>query len=249
VGTVSVITSGKGGTGKTSLTGGLANALALEGQRVLCIDCDIGLRNLDLSLGMADTALMDFSDVITQRCSLSQAATAHPTIPGLFLLTAPLTPPQDDEPSWEDGFRALIAQAGETYDHILIDSPAGLGLGFRLAVQNAQRAILVATSDPASLRDAQRVVSQLAGLADVRLVVNRVRPRLLRRLGATIDDAMDTVGLPLLGLVPEDPQVVLAAASGRPLLQVTRRGAAQSCVNIAKRLNGQDIPLMKLRLW
>ena len=131
---------------------------------------------------------------------------------------------------------------------MLIDSPAGLGPGFRLAVCGADRAIVVAVSDPSSLRDAQRVVTQLSQLETIHLVVNRVRPRLLRRQNTTIDDAMDTAGLPLLGLVPEDPKVVLAATEGRPLAQLgARRGAVRAYENIARRLTGQLVPLMGLR--
>ena len=181
MGSVIVITSGKGGTGKTSLTGGIGAALALQGRQVLCIDADVGLRNLDITLGMTDAALMDFSDVMAGRCPLARAVAPHPSVSGLFLLTAPLTLPEDF--SGEAGFRALLAEARERYDEILIDSPAGLGAGFRLATCAADRAIVVAVSDPSSLRDAQRVVSQLGRIETAHLVVNRVRPRLLRRQG------------------------------------------------------------------
>lgn len=245
MGSVIVITSGKGGTGKTSLTGGVGAALAQQGHQVLCIDADVGLRNLDITLGMTDAALMDFSDVIAGRCELSRAVAPHPSVSGLYLLTAPLTLPGDFP--GEEGFRALLRQARQDYDYILIDSPAGLGEGFRLAVCDADRAVVVAVSDPSSLRDAQRVVGQLAQLEEVHLVVNRVRPRLLRRQGSTIDDAMDTAGLPLLGLVPEDAKVVLAASSGRLVTQLTQRGAAQAYGNIARRLTGQQVPLMRIR--
>ena len=245
MGNVIVITSGKGGTGKTSLTGGIGTALALQGQSVLCIDGDVGLRNLDITLGMTDAALMDFSDVISGRCELRRAVAPHPTVSNLYLLTAPLTLPEDFP--GEPGFQALLAQARQLYDYVLIDSPAGLGQGFRLAVCGADRAIVVAISDPSSLRDAQRVVTQLRDLQAVHLVVNRVRGRLLRRLGTTIDDAMDTAGLPLLGLVPEDSQVILAAGSGRALVPTSQRGAAQAYRNIARRITGQQVPLMKIR--
>lgn len=244
MGSVIVVTSGKGGTGKTSLTGGVGSALALQGHKVLCIDGDVGLRNLDITLGMSDAALMDFSDVIAGRCELSRAVAPHPSISNLYLLTAPLTLPGDFP--GESGFRALLQQAREAYDYILIDSPAGLGEGFRLAACDADRAIVVAVSDPSSLRDAQRVVSQLQHMQTVHLVVNRVRGRVLRRLGTTIDDAMDTAGLPLLGLVPEDTRVVLAAGKGRALLQLSQRGAAQAYGNIARRIAGETVPLMKI---
>lgn len=245
VGNVIVMTSGKGGTGKTALTGGLGTALALLGRKVLCIDADVGLRNLDITLGMSDAALMDFSDVISGRCELHRAVAPHPTVTNLYLLTAPLTLPEDF--SGESGFRSLLKQAREQYDEILIDAPAGVGEGFRLAVCDADRALVVATSDPSSLRDAGRVVYGLSELPTVHLVVNRVRGRILRRLGTTIDDAMDAVGLPLLGLVPEDMQVILAAGSGKALLGVSERGAAQAYQNIARRLLGENVPLMRIR--
>ncbi len=151
-------------------------SLALLGKQVLCLDGDVGLRNLDITLGMTDAALMDFSDVMAGRCDLSRAAVPHPTVSGLHLLTAPLTLPGDFP--GEAGFQALLQQAREAYDYVLIDSPAGLGPGFRLAVCGADRAIVVAVSDPSSLRDAQRVVTQLSQLETIHLVVNRVRPRL-----------------------------------------------------------------------
>ena len=159
MGTAIVITSGKGGTGKTSLTGGIGAALALQGHSVLCVDGDVGLRNLDITLGMSDAVLMDFSDVMAGRCDLERAAVPHPSLSNLFLLTAPLTLPEDF--AGEDGFRAMLEQARERFDYILIDAPAGLGPGFRLAVCGADRAIVVALNDPASLRDAQRTVAQL----------------------------------------------------------------------------------------
>ena len=246
MGSAIVITSGKGGTGKTTLTGGIGAALSRLGKRVLCLDADVGLRNLDIALGMADAALMDFSDVMDGRCPLERAATPHPGLEGLYLLTAPLTLPPDF--SGEEGFRVLLDEARQKFDWVLIDAPAGLGSGFRLAASGADRAIVTATSDSASLRDAQRTVSELGQVTPIHLVVNRVRGRLLRRLGTNIDDAMDAVGLPLLGLVPEDIQVVLASNSGQALCQVTEKGAAKAYNNIARRLEGEDVPLMR-RIW
>ena len=236
--TAIVITSGKGGTGKTSITGGVASCLAALGHRVLCIDMDIGLRNLDLTLGLSDRALMDFTDV--------RAAVPHPVIQGLFLLTAPVTLPE--APLSEAAMKELIHRAREGYDYILMDSPAGLGEGFRLACCAADRAVVVSTTDASALRDAQRTVSVLRNrIPRIHLVVNRVQPRLLRRLRTTIDDAMDAAGLPLLGIVPEDPQVMLCANQGQPLILRASRGAAVAYLNIAKRLLGQKAPLMKIR--
>lgn len=244
MGTVITITSGKGGTGKTSITGGVAAWLALMGRTVLCIDMDIGLRNLDISLGLNDRALMDFSDVALGRCPLARAAVEHPTLKGLWLLTSPMSLPPSLTP---EKVRALLDTARTMYDYILIDSPAGLGAGFRLAVCDADRALVVSTSDASSLRDAQRAVAELEHLKIVHLVMNRIQTKLLRKLRATIDDAMDAAGLPLIGVVPEDPQVILCANLGLPLTTRGPKGAALACRNIAWRLEGDHIPIMRIR--
>lgn len=244
MGTVIAITSGKGGTGKTSITGGIASSLALMGRTVLCIDMDIGLRNLDICLGLSDRALMDFSDVALGRCSLARAVAAHPDLKGLFLLSAPMTMPAS---LTSDKVRALLKEARTAYDYILIDSPAGLGSGFHLATQGVDRAIVIATNDASSLRDAQRTVAELDHLRTVHLVMNRIQTKLLRKLRTTIDDAMNAAGLPLIGVVPEDPQVILCANLGQPLITRGRRGAALACWNIAQRLEGHRVPIMRIR--
>lgn len=244
MGTVIAITSGKGGTGKTSITGGVAASLALMGRTVLCIDMDIGLRNLDISLGLNDRALMDFSDVALGRCPLARAAVDHPTLKGLSLLTAPMTLPPSLTP---DKVRAMLDTARTMYDYILIDSPAGLGAGFRLATCGADRVLVVATNDASSLRDAQRTVAELDQVRQVHLVMNRIQTRLLRKLRTTIDDAMDAAGLPLVGVVPEDPQVILCANLGLPLTTRGQKGAALACRNIAQRLEGRRVPIMRIR--
>lgn len=244
MGSVIVVTSGKGGTGKTSITGGVSSCLARLGKSVLCIDMDIGLRNLDISLGLSDRALMDFSDVVLGRCSLEKAAVSHPDLPGLSLLTAPMsfTPHLTQ---WQ--VQELLDQARKRYDYIMIDSPAGLGQGFQLATCGADRALVVSTNDASSLRDAQRTVAELDRLDQIHLVMNRIQPKLLRQLRTTIDDAMDAAGLPLIGVVPEDPRVILSANQGRPLILGGRQGAANACLNIAKRIQGLRVPIMRIR--
>ena len=244
MGTVITVTSGKGGTGKTTVTGGVASCLARLGKKVLCIDMDIGLRNLDISLGLNDRALMDFSDVALGRCPLDRAAVSHPDLPGLFLLTAPMTlsPALTGE-----RVRALLSAARERYDYIMIDSPADLGPGFRLAVCGADRALVVATNDASSLRDAQRTVEELSFLRQIHLVMNRIQPKLLRQLRTTIDDAMDAAGLPLIGVIPEDRRVILSANLGIPLVLENNRGAVTACANIAKRIEGHRVPIMRIR--
>lgn len=244
MGTAIMVTSGKGGTGKTSLTAGTACCLAALGYRVLCIDLDIGLRNLDIALGLSDRAVMDFNDVLEHRCPLLSAAVEHPDIRGLYLLTAPLVLELPNA----DGFHTLVEDAKDCFDFVFMDSPAGLGDGFQLAMTAADRAILVSATEPAALRDAQVAVSQLVGRVDqLHLVMNRVQPKLMSKLRTSIDYAMDTAGLPLLGVVPEDQRVTMAAAAGIPVVLMSYQGAAPAYLNIARRLLGQKVPLLRIR--
>lgn len=238
---VTAFVSGKGGTGKTSLCAAVAGCMAAEGARVLCLDLDIGLRNLDLLLGMAQEPILSFPEVAQGRQPLSAAA-QHPCIPGLFLLTAPLR--TTAEAFAPEALDALLQAADAEYDEILLDAPAGLGAGFELSIRGADRVLLVAAADPASLRDAAQTAQllQLRG-KEALLLLNRVRKGYFRSVGMTVDDIMDLTGLPLLGLVPEDPQVPLAAAHDTALVLHERRGAAAACLRISRRLNGRKIPL------
>ena len=237
-----VITSGKGGTGKTSVLCGVASCLAAMGYRVLCLDLDIGLRNLDIALGMSDRVLMDFSDVIYQRCSLADAAVEHPDIPNLYLLTAPMGARAEHIDSID--LMTLLGQIRREFDYCLIDSPAGIGSGFELASLGADRAIVVSTTDPASLRDARQAVNLLRSRnITIHLVVNKMSKSLLRKLHTNIDDAMDTAGLPLLGIVPQDDKVPVCNAKGEIVIIKERRGAAIGYYNIARRLTGQRVRL------
>lgn len=236
------VTSGKGGTGKTSFVSAVGSCLAALGHKTLCIDMDVGLRNLDISLGLTDRAVMDFTDVISGRCPLSRAAAQHPDIQGLFLLTAPVSLEAGVTPQ---ALQTLIAEAKEQFEYIIMDCPAGLGEGFQLATAAADRGVVVSTTDPSALRDAQRTVMALTPrLEKLHLVMNRVEPKMLRKLHTNIDEAMNTAGLPLLGVVPEDHKVTLAAGAGKPLILTARRGAAVAYLNIAKRITGQRVPLM-----
>ena len=241
------VVSGKGGTGKTSFTAGVGAALALRKQRVLCLDCDTGLRNLDLALGLSDRTLMDFSDVAQGRCALDSAVVEHPKLPGLYLLTAPVR--SRGRPVTETQMKDLLAEVRKRYDYCLLDAPAGLGGGFRLAVCGADRCVVVTTSDASSLRDAQRTVMELHRFPNgsLHLVVNRVRQKLLRQLHATIDDAIDKAGLPLLGVVPEDDALPLCLDRGLPILLAEPTPAAAAYRNIAKRLQGERVPLLRIK--
>ena len=242
---ISVI-SGKGGTGKTTICAAIATCLAADGKRVLCIDADIGLRNLDIALGMSDLPIVPFTDVIHGHYSLDEAA-EHPRLPGLYLLTAPVR--ENEELIDAEGFGRMLEDVRKYYDFCLIDAPAGIGTGFRLATRFADRFLVVATPDPASMRDAGCASDLLLldGKEDIQLVVNRVAPKMFTRMELTVDDIMDDVGLPLIGLVPEDPEVTVAAADGSALIFATDGGAAEACLRISRRLRGVPMPLMKLR--
>lgn len=242
MGELIAVLSGKGGTGKTSLCAGLAEALAEDQQKVLCIDCDIGLRNLDISLGLADTCPLSFLDVSEGTYALEQVA-AHPLYPTLFFLTAPMNCRPDQVDS--QAFAALLEQARYKYDYVLLDAPAGIDAGFRLAARCADRILLVTGADPASIRDASRAgeVLELMGKTEVRLIVNRISDRLAASVKITVDDIMDRAGLPLMGVVPEDSRVILSASLSKPLLKASRKGAAAACRRIAKRIQGRSVAI------
>jgi len=244
LGLVFACLSGKGGTGKTSVCAGLATALAASGERVLCIDCDVGLRNLDISLGLPESWGLSFLDVCQGGYSLSQAI-QHPDYPDLFFLTAPMNFSAENIP--RDGFQEMLRQARQDFSYIFLDAPAGVDEGFRLTAAAADRILLITGPGPAAVRDAVRVgeLLELMGKTDVRLIINRVDRDMLSAVRLTVDDIMDCAGLPLEGIILEDPHVTLAAAFGQPLLRYARRCAAAGCCRrIAKRLQGyhQSIP-------
>lgn len=245
MGQIVAVISGKGGTGKTSVCAAVAVCLALENRRVLCLDLDMGLRNLDIALGMENESPIPFTSVMRGEYALSQAP-CHPSRENLQLLTAPvLESPDSVSP---EAFFAWLGSLRQTYDFILIDSPAGVGSGFRLAVGCADEAMLVTHCDPGSVRDAARTAELLRQYPALRarLIMNRVSKRLFSRMQTTIDDVMDAVGLPLLGVVPEDESVPLAAAAGKPLVEYTYQGAALAALHLAKRLCSERVPLMRL---
>lgn len=246
MGEIITVVSGKGGTGKTTVCAAVATCLAAEGKRVLCIDADIGLRNLDISLGMADLPIIAFPDVMHGHYALPDAA-QHPQLEKLFLLTAPVREQDEDIDVTEFGH--FLQEIRQEFDFCLIDSAAGIGTSFRLTTRYADRILVVSTPDPASMRDAERAAELLTldGKESIHLIVNRITPKLFSRMRLTVDDMMDDVGLPLLGIVPEDSEVVLAAASGEALIFSAVDGAAEACLRISRRLRGVPTPLMKIR--
>ena len=242
MGELIAILSGKGGTGKTSLCAGIAEALAQQGEKILCIDCDVGLRNLDIALGISQIGGLSFLDVCSGGYSL-ESATVHPEYPNISFLTAPVTCPVEDiNPA---DFSKMLTAARSKFSYILLDAPAGIDAGFKLAARFCDRVILVTSADPASIRDASRAadVLEMMGKDNIRMVINRVQPKLFEVMDLTVDDIMDQSGLPLLGIVPEDEKVILSAAFRKPLLNYGKKGAAAACKRIAKRVRGLYVPI------
>ena len=246
-GNVLVAASGKGGTGKTSVVAGVGACLASLGKKVLLVDCDVGMRNLDLVLGLHQSTALDLFDVLLYDTPVESALAVHPEFPGLSLLSCPGLPPEN----WpgERDMKDLVDKLRRQYDFILLDAPAGLGQGLFLAACAADTAVLVSTLDETALRDGQLTARALRerGLA-VKLIVNRVRPRAVRRGDAkNVDQAMDQVGAGLLGVIPEDPRVSASANRGRAAPQRGYESAARAYLRIARRLNGEEIPLKRLK--
>ena len=243
MGELYAVVSGKGGTGKTSVCAGIATALAEAGKQVLCVDCDVGLRNLDISLGMSDSGNLSFLDVSEYGYDLNNAP-RHGIFPTLSFLTAPMNRSAEDiDPA---PFTELLYRAREKFDFVFLDAPAGVDAGFRLVTGAADQFLVVTGAGPAAVRDAARVgeLLELAGKSGARLVVNRVDKAMLSTVRMTIDDIMDTAGLPLAGIVLEDPHVTLAAAFSLPLLQYASRcDAAKACRRIAARIQGIHQPI------
>ncbi len=229
------------------MTAGLGCALAELGHSCLMIDADVGMQSLDMALGVHNYTAFDFADAAKGNIPLADAVVPLADFPQAAVLTAPAEP---------DGVAAntlqIIARSiRETalFEFVLIDAPAGLGEGFRMAARAADAGILVATAEPISLRSAERAADALmaCGVMNLRLVVNRVRPGLMERGLPNIDDAIDLSGIQLLGYVPEDESVIVSQGHGIPSLLAPRSRAARAYRNIARRVLGDQVPVMKLR--
>ena len=242
MGELIAVLSGKGGTGKTSVCAGIASALAFQGERVLCIDCDVGLRNLDIALGLSDEGSLSFLDVCRGDYALENAP-HHPNFPQMQFLTAPVGCAAAGIDT--EAFYQMLRPAKETYAYVFLDAPAGIEAGFRLAACHADRILLVTGPDPAAVRDAARAADELElmGKKNIRLIVNRINKKLAAATKTTVDDIMDQSGLPLMGVVPEDTDVTLAAVFKKPLILYSYKGAAAACCRIARRMQGYPTPI------
>ena len=240
---VIVVTSGKGGTGKTTTTASLGAALALKGMRTLLIDADIGLRNLDVILGLENRIVFNIVDVAKGVCKPSQAIIKSKKSPNLSLLPASQT--DDKDIISEEEIKDVIEKYKRDFHFILIDSPAGIEQGFKNAMCAADSALIVATPEVSSIRDADRVVGLLSaeGL-DVSLIINRLDYNLVCRGDMlSVEDVQEILGVDLVGVVERDDDVIVAANCGEPVTYNNKSRAANAFNNIAKRLCGESIPL------
>jgi len=238
------VASGKGGVGKTSLVAGIGSCLAAMGLRVLCIDADFGLGNLDILFGLTDKTALDLGDVLRGHAGLMEAAVRHSEIEGLYLLNAPLRMDGIEERS----FVALERFAAREFDYCFVDCSAGIGRGLEMAARGADMGIIVASPDFTSLRDAERAARICEDVGhkglELKLVINRVRPKLMATGDMpNIDDAMDATGLPLLGVVPEDERVIASSNRSEPLVLNHADGASAAYLRIARRLTGARVAL------
>lgn len=243
LGQVIAVTSGKGGTGKTTTVAAVSSCLAALGYKTLCIDFDSGLKNLDLALCMTDFTVADFTDVADGRLSLLEACHESPQLQNLFFLAAP-TFSGYEEPDAES-IGPMIDSIRSEFDYCLIDSPAGIGPGFRLANAYADMSIIVTNGELPAIRDAQRAADEVRkmGVGDIRLLVNRVKPENFKRIRTTIDDVIDTVGARLIGAVQEDESVFQSLHENILLILYNRRSAAYNFLDVARRVTGEDVPL------
>jgi len=246
MGKVIAVASGKGGTGKTTSAAAISSSLAILGFKTLCIDFDAGLRNLDLSLCMTDFSVTDFLDVVSGRLDLMEACSESPQIPNLFFLSAPSIPDLNEPDEAE--LKLLFVKARQEFDYCVVDAPSGIGTYFRYANLFADMSIIVILGELPSTRDAQQAATLIRemGVPDLRLLVNRVLPKNLKRINTTIDDVIDTIGVRLIGIVPEDKSVFRALHANVPLLMYKRKLAANDFLDIARRITGEEVPL---RQW
>ena len=240
---VIVITSGKGGTGKTTTTASLGAALAMAGKRTLLIDADIGLRNLDVILGLENRIVFNLVDVAKGVCKPEQATIKSKKSPNLFLLPASQT--DDKDVISEQEVKDVIEQYRREFHFILIDSPAGIEQGFRNAFCAAERAIVVSTPEVSAIRDADRVVGLLSaeGL-DVNLLINRIDYSMVSRGDMlSVDDVQEILGLELIGVVERDDNIIIAANCGEPVVYNTKAKSGRAYTDVAARLCGNNIPI------
>lgn len=247
--TVVTVTSGKGGVGKTTTTANLAVALAAGGQKVVCIDGDIGLRNLDVILGLENRIVYDLVDVVEGRCRLKQAMIRDKRLQELYLIPAAQT--RDKNAVSPSDMVRLTDELREEFDWVLIDSPAGIERGFRNSIAPADNVLVVTNPEVSAVRDADRIIGLIESeeKGPARLILNRVNHEMVKRGDMlTPDDVLELLAVELIGIVPEDDHVIMSSNRGQPVALDPKTRAGTAFQNIARRLKGENVPFMNLEV-
>ncbi len=247
MGEVIVITSGKGGVGKTTTTANIGASLAMLGKKVAVLDADIGLRNLDVVLGLENRIVYDLVDVVEGVCRLKQGLIRDKRFEGLYLLPAAQT--KDKSAVTPKQMQDLCKELKKIYDYVLVDCPAGIEQGFKNAIAGADKAIVVTTPEISAVRDADRIVGLLeaAELNSPMLIINRIRIQMVKKGDMmNIEDMTDILAIDLLGVVPDDEYIVISTNKGEPAARDDKSLAGQAFRNIAKRIMGENVPIMDL---
>ncbi|MBF0979098.1 MAG: septum site-determining protein MinD [Clostridiales bacterium] len=244
MGEVIVITSGKGGVGKTTTTANLGSALAMRGKKVVLLDTDIGLRNLDVVMGLENRIVYDIVDVIEGKCKLRQALIKDKRFTDLFLLPAAQT--RDKDAINEDEMIRLTQRLKEEFDYIIVDCPAGIEQGFKNAIAGADRAIVVTNAEISSIRDADRIIGLLesSNIRNPELIINRIRPEMVKR-GEMMDveDILDLLSIDLIGVVPEDENIITQTNKGEPAVANKKAASGKAYIEIARRILGENVEI------
>ena len=244
-----VVTSGKGGVGKTTTTANIGTALAAMGKKVVVVDGDTGLRNLDVLMGLENRIVFTLLDIIDKRCKTKQALIKDKRFNNLFLLPTAQTRDKNDVPP-EKMFE-LINELKTEFDYVIIDCPAGIEQGFENAIIAADRAIVVVNPELTSVRDADRVIGKLdgRGLEQHEVLINRLNFEMVKN-GDMLDinDILDSLAIKLIGVVPDDRNITVSTNKGEPIVLDEKAFAGQAFKNIARRITGEEVPLMSLEV-
>jgi septum site-determining protein MinD len=242
-----VITSGKGGVGKTTTSANIGTALALSGKRVCLVDTDIGLRNLDVVMGLENRIIYDIVDVVEERCRLHQALIKDKRFECLMLLPAAQT--KDKDAVNPEQMKVIVKELKEDYDYVIIDCPAGIEQGFKNAVAGADKAIVVTTPETSAVRDADRIIGLLEqeNIEAPKLIVNRIRNHMMKNGDMLdVDEIVSILAIELIGIVADDEDVIKASNKGEPVAFQPTSRASIAYRNIARRILGESVPLMSL---
>ena len=242
-----VITSGKGGVGKTTTTANIGTGLAMLGYKVVVVDTDIGLRNLDVVMGLENRIVYDIVDVVEKNCRLKQGLIRDKRFDGLYLLPAAQT--RDKTAVKPEQMLELVKELKEEFDYTIIDSPAGIEQGFQNSIAGADEAYIVTTPEISAVRDADRVIGLLEtkGISDPKVIVNRIRLDMVKRGNMmNVEDIIDILAVDLLGVVPDDEAIVISTNKGEPVVSEENPISSKAFRNICKRITGEEVELLDL---